>query len=128
LSFSLELLDADLRPYNLLLTVIRRLSQTKKAFSTLAALIHIHLISHLDLYWVVTQGRRVYAKRTTIESFISGKYLSPLFLHFVTTIILSDLVTKKLFFAAKASTNLQKRLDFSDFIVSHFAKSFCEHM
>jgi IS4 transposase len=48
----------------LLLTVIRHLSQTKKAFSTLAALIRIHLISHLDLYWVVTQERRAYAKRT----------------------------------------------------------------
>jgi hypothetical protein len=49
---------------HLLLNVIRRLSQTKKAFSTVAALIRIHLISHLDLMWVVTEGRRAYAKRT----------------------------------------------------------------
>jgi hypothetical protein len=48
----------------LLLNAIRRLSQTKKAFSTVAALIRIHLISHLDLSWVVTGGRRAYAKRT----------------------------------------------------------------
>ena len=49
---------------HLLLNVVRRLSQTKKAFSTVAALIRIHLISHLDLSWVVTEGRRTYAKRT----------------------------------------------------------------
>jgi hypothetical protein len=49
---------------HLLLNVIRRLSKTKKAFSTVAALIRIHLISHLDLMWVVTEARRAYAKRT----------------------------------------------------------------
>jgi hypothetical protein len=53
---------------HLLLTVIRHLSQTKKALSTLAALIRIHLISHLDLYWVVTDGRRAYNKRTTSKN------------------------------------------------------------
>jgi hypothetical protein len=52
----------------LLLNVIRRLSQTKKAFSTVAALIRIHLISHLDLSWVVTEGRRAYAKRTVSKN------------------------------------------------------------
>jgi hypothetical protein len=52
----------------LLLHVIRRLSQTKKAFSTVAALIRIHLISHLDLSWVVTEGRRAYAKRTASKN------------------------------------------------------------
>ncbi|MDR0715107.1 MAG: IS4 family transposase, partial [Bacteroidales bacterium] len=46
---------------HLLLNVIRRLSQTKKAFSTVAALIRIHLISHLEVSWVVTEGRRAYA-------------------------------------------------------------------
>ena len=48
---------------HLLLNVIRVLSKSKKAFSTVAALIRIHLISHLDLMWVVTEGRRAYAKR-----------------------------------------------------------------
>lgn len=48
---------------HLLLNVIRVLSKSKKAFSTIAALIRIHLISHLDLMWVVTDGRRAYAKR-----------------------------------------------------------------
>ena len=48
---------------HLLLNVIRVLSKSKKAFSTVAALIRIHLISHLDLMWVVTEGRRAYTKR-----------------------------------------------------------------
>lgn len=50
---------------HLLLNVIRVLSKSKKAFSTVAALIRIHLISHLDLMWIVTKGRRSYAKRRT---------------------------------------------------------------
>ena len=49
---------------HLLLNVIRRFSKTDKAFSTVAALIRIHLISHLDIMWVVTEARRTYAKRT----------------------------------------------------------------
>jgi len=49
---------------HLLLNVIRQLSKTDKAFSTVAALIRIHLISHLDVMWVVTEARRTYAKRT----------------------------------------------------------------
>jgi len=48
---------------HLLLNVIRVLSKSNKAFSTVAALIRIHLISHLDLKWVVTEGRRAYTKR-----------------------------------------------------------------
>ncbi len=50
---------------HLLLNVIRALSKSKKAFSTVAALMRIHLISYLDLIWVVTEGRRIYPKRTT---------------------------------------------------------------
>lgn len=50
---------------HLLLNVITVLSKSKKAFSTIAALIRIHLISHLDLIWVVTEGRRAYSKRRT---------------------------------------------------------------
>ena len=48
---------------HLLLNVVRVLSESKKAFSTVAALIRIHLISHLDIKWVVAQGRTAYAKR-----------------------------------------------------------------
>ena len=50
---------------HLLLNVIKTLSKSKKAFSTVAALIRIHLISHLDLRWIVTEGRRAYARRRT---------------------------------------------------------------
>jgi len=50
---------------HLLLNVIRVLSKSKKAFSTVAALIRIHLISHLDLMWVVTEGRRAYTRHRT---------------------------------------------------------------
>jgi hypothetical protein len=49
---------------HLLLQVLQVVNQSKKAFSTIAALVRIHLISHLDLAWVVTEGRRAYAKRT----------------------------------------------------------------
>ena len=48
---------------HLLLNVIRVLSKSKKAFSTIAALIRIHLISYLDVMWVVVEGRRAYTKR-----------------------------------------------------------------
>jgi IS4 transposase len=49
---------------HLLLTVVKRMSKTAKAFSTVAALIRIHFISHLDLFWLMENGRRSYAKRT----------------------------------------------------------------
>ena len=48
---------------HLLLNVVRGLSESKKAFFTIAALVRIHLISHLDLMWVVTEGRKAYSKR-----------------------------------------------------------------
>jgi hypothetical protein len=48
----------------LLLMVLKQKSKSKKAFSTIAALIRIHLISHLDLFWVIENGRRTYVKRT----------------------------------------------------------------
>jgi IS4 transposase len=47
---------------HLLLTVLMRKSKTNKAFSTIAALIRIHFIAHLDLYWVIKNGRRTYGK------------------------------------------------------------------
>jgi hypothetical protein len=48
----------------LLLLVIQTDSESKKALSTIAALIRMHLISHLDLKWVVTEGRAEYPKRS----------------------------------------------------------------
>ena len=42
--------------------------ESDKAFSTIAALVRIHLISHLGLHWVVTEGRRAYTKRTKIRN------------------------------------------------------------
>jgi hypothetical protein len=48
---------------HLLLTVLKRLSKSNKAFSTIAALVRIHFISHLCLFWVIENGRRSYKKR-----------------------------------------------------------------
>lgn len=48
----------------LLLQVIQTKSESDKAFSTIAALIRMHLISHLELMWVVTESRRAYPRRS----------------------------------------------------------------
>jgi hypothetical protein len=64
---------------HLLLNVIRRLSETKKAFSTVAALIRIHLTSLLDLTWVVTEARRSYTKRTKTKNKSPGAVQMSLF-------------------------------------------------
>ena len=48
----------------LLIQVIQTMTESEKAFSTIAALIRIHLISHLELQWVVSEGRRAYPKRS----------------------------------------------------------------
>lgn len=54
---------------HLLLNVIKALTKSTKAFSTIAALIRIHLIRHhLDLSWVITNGRRAYPKRRTSKN------------------------------------------------------------
>ena len=53
---------------HLLLNVIRRFSNSNKAFSTIAALIRIHLISYLDIVWVVTEGRKAYIKSSIIKN------------------------------------------------------------
>lgn len=47
----------------LLLMVLRVKSESKKAFSTIAALIRIHLISNLDIFWMIENSRRTYTKR-----------------------------------------------------------------
>ncbi len=49
----------------LLLMVLRVKSESKKAFSTIAALIRIHLISYLDIFWMIENSRRTYTKRKT---------------------------------------------------------------
>lgn len=46
----------------LLLQVLRARSESRKAFSTIAALVRIHLISNLDIFWMVQNCRRTYTK------------------------------------------------------------------
>jgi hypothetical protein len=46
----------------LLLMVLKAKSESKKAFSTLATLTRIHLISLLDVYWVLENCKRTYIK------------------------------------------------------------------
>lgn len=48
----------------LLLTILKVMTKTKKAFSTVAALVRIHLISYLDMYWLVENCSRTYTKKT----------------------------------------------------------------
>lgn len=47
----------------LLLMVLKVKSVSKKAFSTIAALVRIHLISNLEVCWMVQNSRRTYVKR-----------------------------------------------------------------
>ena len=49
----------------LLLQVLRVKSASKKAFSTIAALVRIHLISHLEVFWMIANSRRTYQKAKT---------------------------------------------------------------
>ncbi len=46
----------------LLLLVLKVKSGTKKAYSTVAALVRIHIISLLDVFWMVENSRRTYVK------------------------------------------------------------------
>ena len=46
----------------LLLLVLKVKSETKKAYSTVAALVRIHIISLLDVFWMVENSRRTYVK------------------------------------------------------------------
>lgn len=48
----------------LLLMVLKAKTDSKKAFSTMAALIRIHLISNLEIIWMVENSNRTYIKRT----------------------------------------------------------------
>jgi hypothetical protein len=47
----------------LLLMVLKTKSATTKAFSTVAALVRIHCISNLEVFWLVENSRRTYIKR-----------------------------------------------------------------
>ena len=47
----------------LLLAMLKVITKTKKDFSTVAALIRIHLISHLDLNWLIENCSRTYLKK-----------------------------------------------------------------
>lgn len=47
----------------LLMTVIQKMAQTKKAFSVVASLVRIHLISMLDVFELLRSTKRAYNKR-----------------------------------------------------------------
>jgi len=53
---------------HLLLTVLKVMTKTKKAFSTIAALVRIYLISHLNVFWVIENCRRTYIKKSKIRN------------------------------------------------------------
>ena len=48
----------------LLLTVVQKMAQTKKAFSVVASLIRVHLISMLDVYKMLRSTRRAYGSKS----------------------------------------------------------------
>ncbi len=47
----------------LLLTVVQKIAQTKKAFSVVASLVRIHLISLLDVYELLRSTKRAYTRK-----------------------------------------------------------------
>lgn len=52
----------------LLLTVMQKKAKTKKAFSTVAAIIRIHLVSMLDVEQLLQQVKRTFAKIKPVDS------------------------------------------------------------
>jgi hypothetical protein len=60
----------------LLLTVLKVTTGTKKAFSSVAAVIRIHLISHLEIYWLIENCSRTYSKKKTRRNKGPGVQLS----------------------------------------------------
>ena len=46
----------------LLMTVVQKIAKTKKAFSVVASLVRIHLISLLDVYELLRSTKREYIK------------------------------------------------------------------
>jgi len=60
----------------LLLMVLKAKTQTKKAFSTVATLMRIYLISHLCMFWVIVNSRRTYTKRVKCRNKSPGIQLA----------------------------------------------------
>lgn len=60
----------------LLLMVLMVKSKTKKAFSTVATLIRIYLISHQSLFWVIQNSLRTYTKKLKCRNKSPGIQLS----------------------------------------------------
>ncbi len=56
----------------LLLQVLKAKTATKKAFSTIAALVRMFFISHLDIFWMVENCRRTYTKKKIGKTKIQG--------------------------------------------------------
>jgi len=61
---------------HLLLTVLKIKTKTSKAFSTVAVLVRIHLISHLDLFWMIDNCKRTYRKSVNRKNKSPGIQLS----------------------------------------------------
>lgn len=60
----------------LLLTILKAMTATKKAFSTVAALVRIHLISYLDMYWLIENCSRTYTKNVARKNKSPGIQLT----------------------------------------------------
>ena len=52
----------------LLMTVIQKMAQTKKAFSVVASLVRMHLISMLDVFELLRSTKREYLKKTEFNA------------------------------------------------------------
>jgi len=52
---------------HLLINLLKRTSRSRKAFSTVAALIRMHLSAHLDLIWLITECRRLILRQKTAQ-------------------------------------------------------------
>lgn len=61
---------------HLLLTILKIKTKTSKAFSTVAVLVRIHLISHLDLFWLIENCKRTYVKTLNWKNKSMGIQLS----------------------------------------------------
>jgi hypothetical protein len=61
------------------LTVLKAKTKTKEAFSTVAAVIRIHLISYPDMYWLVENCSGTYSKKKIRRNKGPGVQLSLVF-------------------------------------------------
>jgi hypothetical protein len=53
---------------HLLLQILKVLSKTQKAFSTIASLVRINLISNLEIFWLINNCRRTYVKKVKLKN------------------------------------------------------------